>query len=559
MKEKTTDRVTSTTNKATAKRTSRAAEFRALLGTRILTADGAMATELFKKGIGVNRCLEELNLSLPAVVRDVHREAVRAGAEILETNTFGANRARLGMRGFEKLVGPINHAAVKIARAAAGSAFVAGAMGPVGHANGDEIAAAFREQASALAAAGVDLIILETFQDLNELRQAVLMVREAAGEEMVIVAQIAVNGDSPLPGGTTPAAAAVEIDKLPVDAIGVNCGSGPRSAYLALEQMSRATSKPLSAFPAGAGSPEYLAAYAKKFAELGAVIVGGCCMTDPKHIAAMKAALTGLAPANREAPPPFEILTRKASEPAPLERRSLLGSRLQAGKFTILAEATPSTTLLGDRVVVPEDVHAVTVEARCGISLCQRARKSTGLEPVLIGGLREGSPQDLAAAFLAGIRNIVVQGPEAVQLAALADRINRGLEGDVDPDEGLVIGVGCFGGSENDWEDVAEAAGNGASFLMTQPVFSAEQVGKVVDRAAPLGLPVIVTIRLLLTDDEAEFAREELHLDVPPGTPTGLAATEELLKNIRERVAGVRLVAPGHLEAVAALSRARRG
>ncbi len=173
----------------------RAAEFRKKLQSKIIVADGAMGTMLYAKGIFINRCFDELNLSSPQLVKEIHQEYVRAGAEVVETNTFGSNRVRLGAFGMAEKLRAINEAGVRLARQAAGEkAFVAGAIGPLGTQieplgpmSFAEARAVFREQAEALINAGVDLILIETFYELNELREAIYAAREAAGPEMVIV------------------------------------------------------------------------------------------------------------------------------------------------------------------------------------------------------------------------------------------------------------------------------------------------------------------------------------------------------------------------------------
>src|SRR5271169_214107 len=184
----------------------RAAEFREALDKRVIVADGAMGTALYAKGVFINRCFDELNLSLPALVRDVHQEYVRAGAEIIETNTFGANRKRLGAFGFSDKLRLINQAGVRIAREAArDQAFVAGAVGPLGvrlaplgPTTQAEARAIFREQIDVLVESGVDLLILETFRDINELEAAVFAAREAAGDDLAIIAEVSIEDDGRL-------------------------------------------------------------------------------------------------------------------------------------------------------------------------------------------------------------------------------------------------------------------------------------------------------------------------------------------------------------------------
>ena len=282
----------------------RSVEFKDALLHRVLVADGAMGTALYAKGIFINRCYDELNLSLPALVRDVHQEYAKAGAQILETNTYGANRKRLAGFGFAEKLRQINQAGVRIAKEVAqDQAFVAGAVGPLGvrleplgPVSFREARDLFREQVAALVEAGADLIILESFRDLDELREAVLAVREAAGREMPLIAQVAIEDDGTLEDGTSAANIALALTQLPVDVIGLNCSSGPRVMLEAIEAMAPHTTKPLSAMP-NAGlpmtvdgrnlylcSPEYMAQYSRRFLEAGAKIVGGCCGTTAAHI-----------------------------------------------------------------------------------------------------------------------------------------------------------------------------------------------------------------------------------------------------------------------------------
>src|SRR5271167_906105 len=202
----------------------RAVEFRETLGKRVLVADGAMGTALYAKGVFINRGYDELNLSLPALVRDVHQDYVKAGAEILETNTFGANRKRLAAFGFADKVRLINQAGVRIAREAArDQAFVAGAVGPLGirleplgPTSFEEARAVFREQIEALVEAGIDLLVLETFRDSNEIREAILAAREVAGDDIVIIAQLSIEDDGTLRDGTSTADFTRRLDELPV-------------------------------------------------------------------------------------------------------------------------------------------------------------------------------------------------------------------------------------------------------------------------------------------------------------------------------------------------------
>ena len=257
----------------------RSQELREALAERVLVTDGAMGTMLYSKGAFINRCYDELNLSLPALVRDVHQEYVRAGAEIIETNTFGANRKRLQPFGFADKVRAINHAGVRIAREAADKApvkaFVAGAVGPLGarlaplgHIRPEEARAIFREQIAALVEAGIDLLMFETFRDLNELREAVAAAREAGGEELIVGALLSIEDDGRLENGASPEDFTRALNQMPIEIVGLNCSSGPRIMLETIEKMAAHTSKilcamPNAGLPADRGWPQYLSVLAR--------------------------------------------------------------------------------------------------------------------------------------------------------------------------------------------------------------------------------------------------------------------------------------------------------
>ena len=241
---------------------SRASEFRERLASRVLVADGAMGTMLYSRGVFINRCFDELNLSSADLVRGIHQEYVKAGAEILETNTFGGTRPRLAAFGVAEKLKEINRAGVRLAREAAKDGpFVAGAVGPLGvrieplgPTSFEEARAAFREQIDALLEAGVDLLVFETFGNLDELREAVTAAREAAGSELPLIAQVTIDDFGHLPGGTDTETFTRAMDSWPVDVIGLNCSVGPKATLETIERMMQYSSKPMSAMPnAGAG------------------------------------------------------------------------------------------------------------------------------------------------------------------------------------------------------------------------------------------------------------------------------------------------------------------
>src|ERR1700732_200225 len=341
----------------------RASEFREALEKRVLVADGAMGTALYAKGVFINRCYDELNLSLPALVRDVHQDYVKAGAEILETNTFGANRKRLSAFGFGEKVRLINQAGARIAREAArDQAFVAGAVGPLGirleplgPTSFEEARAIFREQADALIEAGVDLLVLETFRDSNELREAILAAREAAGDDMMIMAQLSIEDDGSLRDGTSTIDFTQRLNEWPVDIIGLNCSSGPKVMLETIEKMVGHTTKPLSAMP-NAGlpttvegrnlylcSPEYMAQYARRFLMAGVRVVGGCCGTTAEHIKEIRSEARSLQHVKHATSVIIEEpATRpKALEKIPVAEKSPLGAKLSSGKFVAFVEILP--------------------------------------------------------------------------------------------------------------------------------------------------------------------------------------------------------------------------
>src|ERR1051325_4013467 len=281
------------------------------LEKRVLICDGAMGTMLYIKGIFISRCFDELNISSPQLVRDVHADYVAAGADILETNTFGANRTKLMTHGLAEQAREINLQGVRIAREVAGpDVFVAGAIGPLGiriepwgKMAIEEAQEIFRDQAPALLDGGVDAFILETFSDLNEFYAAIRGVRDISKLPLIVQMTIVEDGNSP--EGTPPEVFTKKLEEWGADVIGLNCSVGPQTMLDAAERIAEVTGKKLSVQP-NAGkpqniegrniylcSPEYMASYAKKFVQYGVRIVGGCCGTTPQHIRAIRASVQG--------------------------------------------------------------------------------------------------------------------------------------------------------------------------------------------------------------------------------------------------------------------------
>ena len=368
-------------------------QFADIFANRPVLADGAMGTVLYSRGIFINRCYDDLNLTDPGLILSIHEEYLQSGAEILETNTFGANRFRLTRHGLAGKVAEINTAGVRLARQAvehlkdkqAGEAWVAGSVGPLGvrleplgKTSLDEAREAFAEQIAALAGAGVDMLIIETMPALNEAHEALTAAREMA-PDLPVLAMVTVDDESNCLDGSSPEQAAAKLTEWGANAVGVNCSTGPATVLSAIECMRKATTLPLAAMP-NAGmpravegrniylcSPEYMASFARKAIAAGAQFVGGCCGTTPNHIRAMRSAMRAIdAQARVESTgPALEISTE--TPPAPLRERSRIGALVEQGTFITLVEIVPPKgincvkEIEGARSLAQLGVHAINV------------------------------------------------------------------------------------------------------------------------------------------------------------------------------------------------------
>jgi methionine synthase / methylenetetrahydrofolate reductase(NADPH) len=566
----------------------RAAEFREALAQRVWVADGAMGTRLYSKGAFINRCLDELNLSLPALVRDVHQEYVRAGAEIIESNTFGANRKRLASFGFADKVRLINRAGVRIAREAArDQAFVAAAVGPLGarldplgSTTIDEARSIFREQIEALVEAGVDCLMLETFRDLNEVHAAVEAARAAAGPEMVVMAHLSIEDDGLLQDGTSIEDFTRALDAMPVDVIGLNCSSGPSVMLETLERMSAYTNKPLSALPnAGLGknlfSPQYMASCAARFVQAGASIVGGCCGTTPDHINEIGEALRDAQPVPRSS-----IILEPEPKPRPMEKvpvaaKSNLGAKLAAGTFVTLVEILPPRGLDASQEIAAAKLYkkagfdciVVPDSPRSGACLsaqvtCQLIQQETSIEAALHVHGRDRNflsiQTDLLSAYKIGIRNLICVTGNGI--VAVGDSLNRGrdLGGNrMGSQTGLLLGVEVNPSAHDIDDEVRRFESSikaGAEFAVTQPIFNLD----LLEVFLKCGIPVIAGIRPLASFRDAEYVVNELRVPVTEpyiermrraenaesARAEGIAIAREIIQHVRPLVAGVQLSAP---------------
>ncbi|HEU4787667.1 MAG TPA: bifunctional homocysteine S-methyltransferase/methylenetetrahydrofolate reductase [Gemmatimonadaceae bacterium] len=431
----------------------------------IVVFDGAMGTMLYSKGVFINQCYDELNVRAPDLVRDIHRQYVAAGAEVLETNSFGANRIKLTQHGLQDQVNELNRAAARLAREAAGDrALVAGAVGPLGirlepygPTSKDEACAIFREQLEGLAEGGVDLFILETFGDLEEIEQAIRAARMVDANKP-IVAQMTIGADCRTPYGAEPEAVVRALDAWGADVIGINCSVGPQTILECIEKMAPHARRKLSAQP-NAGmprdvggrsmymaSPEYMATYARHLVQAGAKIVGGCCGTTPDHIHAIVEGIRPLAP--RLATGGWRRATGEASQepgtttatadagastsspvvsrqPVPFVERSKWAAKLAAGKFVSSVEIVPprgvdATRMLADvRRLKEAGVDAVNVpdgpraQSRMGALMTSvLIEQQVGIETVTHYACRDrnllGMLSDLLGASAVGLRNLLV-------------------------------------------------------------------------------------------------------------------------------------------------------
>ena len=552
-------------------------EFRELLLSRALVADGAMGTELYARGVFINRCFDELNVSSPDLVREVHRQYVKAGAEILEANTFGANRMRLAAFGLTEKLQEINQAGVRLAREAAGdSVYVAGAIGPLGvrieplgSVSFAEARAVFREQAQALVEAGVDLLILETFADLSEVREAIFAAREAAGPDMVIVAQVTIDDHGDMPGGATPEIYTRRLDEWPADVIGLNCSVGPKATLETIEQMMKYSQKPMSAMP-NAGlpavvegrkiylcSPEYMAQYARRLLWAGVKIVGGCCGTTADHIKLIRAEAHSLQPQTKRLSVTIEepVAKTKALVKVPVAAKSKLGAKLAAGKFVAFVEilpprgVDPAKEIEGAKACAASGIDCINVpdgpraSARLSAQVtCQLIQRDAGIEAVLHFCCRDrnilGIQSELLGAHAVGVRNLIcitgdpprmgtypdataVFDVDAIGLTNIVNNLNHGLDIGGNPtgsQTALLIGVGANPGALNMDEEIRRLewkAQAGAEYIVTQPVFDLDLLEQFLKRTESIQLPVICGIWPLTSYRNAEFMVNELRVPVP--------------------------------------------
>ncbi len=552
---------------------------------RVHVMDGAMGTELYASGVFVNVSYDGLNLETPDIVENVHRNYVNAGAEVIETNTFGANPVKLSSYGLADRTEEINCAAVHLARKSAQSrALVVGAIGPLGirieplgPTSREEAQEFYHRQVDGLVEGGVDGFVLETFSDLNEMEQAFKAVRSRS--PLPVICQVTVGDDGCTSYGTSPEDVATEIAGWGADVIGLNCSVGPAIMLDAVERMAEVTDLPLSAQP-NAGlpravgdrkiylaSPEYMAQYARRMIEAGARFVGGCCGTSPEHIRSIRALVGGVRPPSTRVRPGSHAEPHDTPiQPAvPLGERSAWGRKIAEASFVTSIEITPprgwdAEDLLGqcrriqaagaDTVNVLDHPHAhARMSALPAAMLIER---EVGIETIVHYPCRDRNMtrmiSDLLGAAAAGLHNLLVvtgrpptTGPYPDSTASLdidsigLTNVVHGLNRGVDPG-GNTIGVPTrfvIGARVNQVAvDQDREAGRlkwkvdaGVDFVITQPVFDAGRLRAFVERVPDVSVPLVASLRPLTSLREAEF----LHNEVP-----GVHIPEEIMSRMAE-------------------------
>ncbi len=535
----------------------------------IILFDGGMGTELYKRGVYIHTCYDELNITKPALVRQVHTDYKNAGADVLETNTFGANAPKLKGHGLADKLYDINAEGARLARSVAGDdVLVAGSIGPLGiqieplgPISREETREHFVQQAKALIEGGVDLFILETFIYPEELQEAINAIRAIC--RLPVIAQMTIADDAASLTGAEPEILIAELAAMGADAIGVNCTVGPHVMLRWLEQTRELTSLPISLMP-NAGkprnidgrnmymtSPEYMGEFAKRFIQSGANIIGGCCGTGPEHIQSMRNAISALKPSLRPSPVTIQELRKPEHvQVIPTAQKSRLASRLANKHFVTFVEllapygVSAQKEIANSRTLFYSGIDVINIpdgpraSARMSaLSLAVQIQKEVGIETVLHYACRDrnviGMQSDLLGAYALGLRNILavtgdppklgnypdataVFDVDAIGLVNILNRLNHGLDiagNPIGAPTSLHIGVGVNPGALNldeelrrlDWKVEA-----GAEFIVTQPVFDIDIFFAFMKRIEHIHRPVIAGLWPLASLRNAEFMNNEV-------------------------------------------------
>ncbi|MBD3376844.1 bifunctional homocysteine S-methyltransferase/methylenetetrahydrofolate reductase [candidate division KSB1 bacterium] len=549
----------------------------------ILVCDGAMGTMLYASGVYINRCFDEMNLSEPNKVLDVHKKYVAARADILETNTFGANEFKLKAHGLEQSLFDINKRGAELAREACEDRlYVAGSIGPLGlqieplgklslHTAQD----AFTNQAKGLLAGGVDLFILETFLDRNEIITAIKAIRSLS-PEIPIIAQMTFSDQGRTPLGADPDIVARDLIHAGAHVVGANCSVGPRPMLDVIEKYHRHGARFISAQP-NAGNPrlvegryiymstpEYHAEFARRFITAGANIVGGCCGTTDTHIRAIVNAVRAMQPRK-----PTVTVTEKPKsapevQPVPRDLKSALAGRI-GRRFVVSVEVVaprginPNTVVEGIKKLVGFGVDAINIpdgprasSRMSHLALAQIIEKSLPVETIIHYCCRDrnvlGMQSDLLGAWALGLRNILAITGDPPKLGDYPDatavfdvdaigltRIIRGLNEGYDIAGNPIgmptawhIGVGANPGAvdlELEIDRLYQKAEAGAEYILTQPVFDVKDLTRFLDRTRDLDLPILAGIMPLMSYRTVEFLNNEV-----PGVTVPVSVARQMEK-----------------------------
>ena len=553
----------------------------------VLVGDGAIGTMLYAKGVGLDVNFEHLNLVRPELVTELHAEYLAAGAQVIETNTFGANHTKLAPIGLERKVREINRRGAELARQAAAGreVFVAGSIGPLARLKGEEkelspaeMAAIFREQAEALAEGGIDLFQLETFSDLHQLLCAVAAAKTIG---LPVVASMAFGENGRLPGGLGAEEVARRLAVAGADVIGANCGAGPLELLKTVERLAAATSLPVAAYPNSGfpeyvdgrylyrATPDYFAAMGREMVAAGASLVGGCCGTTPEHIRLLAERLRGLTPAARAVP--VGRAAAAVERPTVSAGPGFLSCWGQEPVVTVELDPPKgldcTKVLAGSRALREAGADAINVaenplaRVRMGnIALAHRIQQETGMEVIVHITCRDrnllGLQSDLMGASLLGIRSILAVTGDPARLGDQAEAtsvydhnsfglirllsdLNRGVNALGNPiggSTGFTVGCAFNPNSprmEVQVERLAKKVANGACFAQTQPLYDPARLDEMLERTRYLNIPLLPGILPLVSERNCEY----LHNEVP-----GIVIPEAIRERMRgkEKEAGVR-------------------
>lgn len=578
------------------------------LNKSVLLFDGAMGTMLFSKGIFLNQCFEYICLSKPELVAEIHKEYLETGAEAITTNSFGANPIKLSSFGLEEKTAEINRASVKIAREVSyKDIFIAGSVGPlgvyiepIGRLPIEEAREAFSIQISALLEEGVDLIILETFTNIDELLLAASVSKEL-DKNIPVQAQFTYGALQEKNNNINIKNTAIILEKsVFVDVIGINCSVGPADILTSLIAINECVNKPISIMP-NAGfpkevdgrliymtSPEYFASYAQKFLEGGASVIGGCCGTTPAHIKEAGKRILSLNSNKKQIKIEPVSVQRNEKEELHLKKRSKLGEKLSSGEWITSIELIPpigtdlskiiekSSGLPKDKVTCINIPDGPRASSRISTMITAiEIENKTGMETILHYCCRDrnliGMQGDLLGAHAAGLRNLlIITGdppklggyPEAtgvfdvdsIGLTTLVKRLNHGIDlggNEIPEPTTYVIGVGSNPASpflEKEIDRTFKKKDAGADFIITQPIFDVSVLKIFLKKIRITGLPVLAGVWPLASYKNAVFLNNEVPgVEIPDrimkrmeNTNSKEAARDEGIKIAREIITEIR-------------------